>query len=282
MQIGIIGQGYVGTAIKAGFEDFYKINAFDKYHTQKNTVPDLKELIKVSDIIFICVPTPMKTSGESDTSIVEHEVEKINKYSKKRKIVVIKSTIPPGTTKKIKKNCQDIDIIFNPEFLTEVNFIEDFKNQNRIILGGGEKNSINILMKLYRKVFPETPIINTDSTTAEMVKYLTNTFLATKVSFANEMAIICRTIGIDYNELLKISLLDQRLGNSHWAVPGPDGKLGFSGSCFPKDLNALIYYAQKEGVDLNTLKGVWETNLKIRPEKDWLKLHGRAVVKKTR
>ena len=267
MQIGIIGQGYVGTAIKAGFEDFYKINVFDKYHTQKNTVPDLKELIKVSDIIFICVPTPMKTSGESDTSIVEHEVEKINKYSKKRKIVVIKSTIPPGTTKKIKKNCQDIDIIFNPEFLTEVNFIEDFKNQNRIILGGGEKNSINILMKLYRKVFPETPIINTDSTTAEMVKYLTNTFLATKVSFANEMYELCSALNLDYKTIIRYASLDERLGTSHWKVPGPDGNFGFGGRCFPKDLSAIINLTDKLGTTNIFLKSVNQSNVEVKKKR---------------
>tara|TARA_B100000427_G_scaffold209775_1_gene174796 strand:- start:2393 stop:3241 length:849 start_codon:yes stop_codon:yes gene_type:complete len=280
MKIGILGQGYVGTAIKTGFEYQYKkINTFDKYHKSKSTISSLEKLIELSEIIFICLPTPMKKDGECDTQIVEKEIIKINKYSNKRKIVVIKSTIPPGTTKKINNSNQNIDVIFNPEFLTELNFVKDFKNQNRIVLGGGEEKSIDILTQMYSKVFPNIPIIKTDSSTAEMIKYFTNTFLATKVSFSNEIKMICNKIGVKYDDVVKFSLYDQRLGQSHWAVPGPDGKLGFGGSCLPKDLNALIYLADQNNLDLDLLKSVWKTNLKVRPEKDWENLKGRAVVK---
>jgi|TARA_B100001105_G_scaffold114868_1_gene92030 UDPglucose 6-dehydrogenase len=280
LKIGILGQGYVGSAIKVGFETHYKnISTFDKYNKSRCTVSSLKELTESSEVIFVCLPTPMKENGECDIGIVEKEIEKINKYSTHKKIVVIKSTVPPDTTKRINNNNKNIDVIFNPEFLTERNFIEDFKKQNRIVLGGNKK-PVDTVQQVYTKVFPNTTIIKTDSTTAEMIKYFTNTFLATKVSFANEMKIICDQIDVNYDQVLEYSLYDKRLGKSHWAVPGPDNKLGFGGSCFPKDINALIYFSKQKGLDLDLLKSVWETNLKVRPEKDWENLKGRAVVKK--
>jgi len=278
MKIGILGQGYVGTAIKIGFEPYYtNLNTFDKFLKEKSSVKNLEELVECSDIIFVCLPTPMKKTGECDISIVEEEIKKINQYSNENKIVIIKSTVPPGTTQKINQNNEKINIIFNPEFLTELNFLEDFKNQNRIILGGNLEG-VNVVEKMYQKVFQETPVIKTDSKTAEMVKYITNTFLATKVSFANEMKILCDSIEIDYNKVIEYALYDQRLGSSHWAVPGPDGKFGFGGSCFPKDLQALIKFSELLGINMDVLKSVWETNLKIRSEKDWEKLKGRAVI----
>jgi UDPglucose 6-dehydrogenase len=111
-----------------------------------------------------------------------------------------------------------------------------------------------------------------------MVKYFTNTFLATKVSFANEMKMLCDGLNIDYDKVVEYSTYDERLGKSHWAVPGPDGKLGFGGSCFPKDLNALIKTAEELDIFTNVLNSVWDTNLDVRPEEDWRELKGRAVV----
>jgi UDPglucose 6-dehydrogenase len=111
-----------------------------------------------------------------------------------------------------------------------------------------------------------------------MVKYFTNTFLATKVSFANEMKMICDGLDIDYDKVVEYSTYDERLGKSHWSVPGPDGKMGFGGSCFPKDLRALIKVAEElDDVSTNVLCSTWDTNLDVRPEEDWRKLKGRAV-----
>ena len=195
---------------------------------------------------------------------------------KSDKIIVVKSTVPPGTTEKLNNTYHKFDIIFNPEFLTEANFIEDFKNQNRIILGGLKTITAKI-KQIYIEIFPKAEIIETDSTHAEMVKYFANTFLATKVSFANEMKMICDKLDIDYNKVVEYATYDDRLGNSHWSVPGPDGKLGFGGSCFPKDINALISVASELGIVPKLLKSAWEVNLKVRPEKDWEALKGRAV-----
>ncbi len=276
MRIGVVGQGYVGTAVKTVFEKFYHTSTFDL--NGECSCKNLDELVSESDIIFICLPTPMKKNGSCDISIVQETVEKINKTSDlNNKIIAIKSTVPPGTTEKLNKDCNNISVLFNPEFLTEANFIEDFKNQNRIIIGGDRPESTT-LRQVYSLVFPHARIVKTSSKIAEMVKYLTNTFLATKVSFSNDMKLLCDDLDIDYDKVVEYSIYDERLGKSHWAVPGPDGKLGFGGSCFPKDLNAILYLSKSMSLDLHTINGVWQTNKKVRPEEDWRKLKGRAVV----
>ena len=280
MRIGIVGHGYVGTAVREVFSKHYETNTFDL--NGNCNCKSMDELIDNSDIIFVCVPTPMKKDGGCDTSIVENVITELNDLALVRqcanRIVAIKSTIPPKTTNRLNKVCECISVIFNPEFLTEANFIEDFKNQNRIIIGG-ERPSTTKLRQVYSLVFPDATIVKTGSKTAEMVKYMTNTFLATKVSFANEMYQICDKLNIDYDKVVEYSTYDERLGKSHWAVPGPDGKLGFGGSCFPKDINALIELS-KNDLDLwpATLIGAWATNLDVRPEQDWKELKGRAVV----
>ena len=275
MRIGIVGQGYVGTAVKTVFEKHYKVNTFDL--NGKCSCADIEDLVDKSDIIFVCVPTPMKKDGSCDTSIVESVIDEIEDVDISGKIVAIKSTIPPGTTNRLNQKCKNISVIFNPEFLTEANFIDDFKNQNRIIIGG-ERPSTTKLRQVYSLAFPNAKIVKTGSITAEMVKYFTNTFLATKVSFANEMKQICDGLNIDYDKVVEYSTYDERLGKSHWAVPGPDGKLGFGGSCFPKDINALIHLAGELELCTEVLMGVWNTNLRVRPEEDWKELKGRAVV----
>ena len=279
MKIGIVGQGYVGTAVKEVFGKHYETNTFDL--NGNCSCKTLHELVNNSDVVFVCVPTPMKKDGSCDTSIVEAVVKDINDMVVSRnvsgRIVAIKSTIPPGTTNRLNKECKNISVIFNPEFLTEANFIDDFKNQNRIIIGG-ERPSTTKLRQVYSLAFPNAKIVKTGSITAEMVKYFTNTFLATKVSFANEMYQICGRLGIDYDKVVEYSTYDERLGKSHWAVPGPDGHYGFGGSCFPKDINALIHLGLELDMTPEVLMAAWETNLEVRPEEDWKELKGRAVV----
>ena len=277
-RIGIVGQGYVGTAVKEVFSKHYDTYTYDL--NGNCNCAHMETLIDNSDIIFVCVPTPMKKDGSCDTSIVEGVVKDINDIVVERqcsnRIVAIKSTIPPGTTNDLNKECENITVIFNPEFLTEANFIEDFKNQTRIIIGGQRPASTE-LRQIYSLAFPDATIVKTGSKTAEMVKYMTNTFLATKVSFANEMKQVCDKLNIDYDKVVEYSTYDERLGKSHWAVPGPDGKKGFGGSCFPKDINALLDLCRELGVPAKTLFGAWETNLLVRPEEDWKELKGRAV-----
>ncbi len=276
MKIGIIGQGYVGTAIKSGFEKHYEIETYDKYDETKSTC-ELFDLVAECGVIFVCVPTPMNRDGSCHTDIVESVVQEIDEWVSRyhkdtNPIVVIKSTVPPGTTDRLHKKYKNINVIFNPEFLTEANFREDFKNQTRIILGGTRKGT-NILRQVYSKVFPHSTIVKTGSKTAEMVKYFINSFLGTKVSFANEMKIICDKIGIDYDKVVEYATYDERLGKSHWAVPGPDGNLGFGGHCLPKDISAIL---NEFGSDL--LKSVLDVNDKVRENRDWEDMKGRAVI----
>jgi UDPglucose 6-dehydrogenase len=278
MRIGIVGQGYVGTAVKTVFQKYYKTYTFDL--NGKCNCNCLEDLVSNSDIIFVCVPTPMNSDGSCNIDIVENVVKDIDEIAgpfDPGKIIAIKSTVPPGTTNHLNKKYSHVTVIFNPEFLTEANFIDDFKNQSRIIIGGQRPASTK-LRQVYSLVFPEVKIVKTGSKTAEMVKYFTNTFLATKVSFANEMKMLCDNLNIDYDKVVEYSTYDERLGKSHWAVPGPDGKLGFGGSCFPKDINALVHICGKMGIPANVITSAIDTNLMVRPEEDWKELKGRAVV----
>ena len=276
MKIGIIGQGYVGTAIKVGFEPHYTVETYDKYDGWKTTI-QLTDLVETCQVIFVCVPTPMNKDGSCHTDIVESVVKKIDDRVDLANIpkptVVIKSTVPPGTTDRLHRKYKGVDVIFNPEFLTEMNFIEDFKNQSRIILGGVRRGT-SILRQVYSKVFPHATIVKTNAKYAETVKYFINCFLGTKVSFANEMKMLCDEIDIDYDKVVEYATYDERLGKSHWAVPGPDGELGFGGHCLPKDISAIVNgYG-----DMELLQAVLKVNDRVRENRDWEEMKGRAVV----
>ena len=245
---------------------------YDKFDLAKSTHSKLSDLVKEAKVLFVCVPTPMRKDGTCYTGIVEEVIREINETANDH-IIVIKSTIPPGTTDRINKEYTHSTVIFNPEFLTEENFLEDFRNQKRIILGGDRKGT-NKLRQIYSKVFPNATIVKTGSNTAEMVKYFTNTFLATKVSFANEMHSVCEQIGIDYDKVVEYATYDERLGKSHWAVPGPDGDFGFGGHCLPKDLSAIINTFETYGL----LESVEQVNDQVRENRDWEHMVGRAVL----
>jgi len=278
MKLGVIGQGFVGGAVYQGMKNYFDVYTYDI--NGKCTESSLFELIEKVNVTFLCLPTPMKKSGECDLSIVENCLSQVDmlvkSLNKKDFIVVIKSTIPPGTTERLNKSNENINVIFNPEFLTEANAIEDYKNQNRIIVGGDRPHTSTV-KTIFEKVFPQVPIIKTSSTIAEMVKYVTNTFLATKISFANEMFQICEGLDIDFDKVIEYSKYDGRLGNSHWSVPGHDGDFGYGGHCFPKDIAALNHVAEELGVKSTMLKAAIDKNKEVRTDKDWEKQIGRAV-----
>ena len=275
--VGIIGQGFVGGALASAFSNHYKVYTYDKILTDLSTHKSVFSLSRACELLFVCVPTPMREDGSCDISIVKEVVQEACSTGRQN-IIAIKSTIPPNTTKLLQELCQDSRIVFNPEFLLERNAEQDFLNTSRVILGG-PRPATTRLKQFYSKVFPNAHVIKTDSTVAEMVKYLTNSFLAVKVSFANEMHAICESLGVDYDKVTEYALHDDRLGSTHWSVPGPDGHYGFGGSCFPKDINALMHLAQTMCIKANTIQGAWNTNLMARPEKDWEDLKGRAVIK---
>ncbi len=279
--IGIVGQGFVGNAVKQVFSQHYPVHTFDLVES-KSSCRDLAQLVIKSDVVFVCLPTPMEKTGECDVSLVEETVSLIEttaKYRYKKDFpVLIKSTIPPGTTKKLVEQNPYSNIVFNPEFLTEANAVEDYHNQERVVLGINTKDC-NHIGSMFNKVFPNATVIKTKSSVAEMVKYVTNCFLSTKVSFANEIYQVCHELNIDYGKVIEYSKYDKRLGNSHWNVPGPDGDFGYGGHCFPKDMAALKFLANFLGVDTSVLDGVIKKNDQVRIERDWEKQIGRAVSK---
>ena len=273
MQIGIIGQGFVGNAVYQKFKKYYTIKTYDiKSKLSTSTEQEVLD----NDIIFICLPTPMNKDGSCYTGIVEAAIKRVFEFGV-AKTVVIKSTVPPGTTSEWNKQFKPIDIIFNPEFLTEANAVSDYEKQTRIILGG-PRQSTTKLKPIFKKAFPNADIIKTDSTYAEMVKYITNSFLATKVSFANEMYQICERLDVDYDKVIEYATYDDRLGKSHWSVPGPDGDFGYGGHCFPKDIQALISVAENLGIFPEMLISTDEKNNEVRKNRDWEKMKGRAIV----
>lgn len=279
MKIGIIGNGFVGSAIMHGFilhvDD---IMIYDK--NPKRSTHSMKDLVNESDVIFICVPTPMFESGECDLSIVESVSKELSQYSCiDKKVVVIKSTVVPGTTERLANKYPKMNFVFNPEFLTERKARLDFINTSRIVLGSNNTLANDIVEKLYRLRFPYTKIIKTDFGTAQLIKYMCNCFFATKVSFMNEMYQICEAIKGDWEKAIEGFITDGRIGNSHIDVPGHDGDLGFGGKCFPKDLNAMIKRAEELGVSPDVMKGVWEKNKQVRKDLDWYDIPG-AVSKK--
>ena len=277
MNVGIVGQGFVGSAIKEGLRNFHEVITYDKDHS-KSMATSLDQVVNNSEIIFVCVPTPMRISGECDTRILEDVVYEINQIASKtkspKKTIVVKSTVPPGTTSRLDEKHNKINVAFSPEFLTEANSFDDFKNQTRIIIGGSGAKKVK---QMFRKPFPKIPIVITKSDTAEMVKYFINCFLSTKVTFANQMYDLCEASGVDYDKVCEYALLDQRIGGSHLAVPGPDGDRGFGGHCFPKDLGAMIHFADLFGTSSEFLRQVSSSNHKYRNKKDWLDMKGRAV-----
>ena len=279
MKVGVVGQGFVGTAVFEGLKKHHNLFCYDKneeVNIKRGGVANLPILARHSDIIFVCVPTPMEEDGTCYTGYVEEVVKELDEYTN-NKIVVIKSTIPPGTTSFLNYQYKNNTIIFSPEFLTEANSIEDFKNQTRIILGGDRKGT-NKLRIMFSKAFPKAHIIKTDSTYAEMIKYLTNNFLTVKVAFANEMYKICERLRIDYDKVVEYATLDERLGPSHWGVPGPDGDFGYGGHCFPKDIQAMIALTDILQTPNHVLRGAEDTNGELRHDKDWMKMQGRAVI----
>ena len=276
MKIGIVGQGFVGTAVNEGLKQHFHIETYDIAKT--STCKSLADLSEKSDVVFVCLPTPMKKDGSCHIDIVESTLLGLDVINE-CKTVVVKSTIPPGTTEKWNSLFTNIQVVFNPEFLTEANSVEDFKNQNRIIIGGPRPATTKV-KRVFAKAFPKVPIIKTSSTIAEMVKYFLNCFLATKVSFANEMYQICEGLDIDYDKVTEYAIYDERLGRSHLNVPGPDGDYGYGGHCFPKDVKALINVAHNLDVSSTMLNATDSKNNDVRKNRDWEKQEGRAVINK--
>ena len=283
INIGIIGFGFVGSSVAYGFSpqtgfDQAKLRIFDK-NPAKST-HSLNEVLQESDFIFLSVPTPSNVDGSINLSILEGALEQINAQGTKEGcVVLVRSTVIPGTTRSFQEKYSNITLVFNPEFLTERSAKFDFINQARFILGGEPEDTKKVAGLFSTRFGSSTPTIQTNFETAEFIKYMNNCYFATKVSFMNEMKLIADQSGVDWSTAVDGFVRDGRVGHSHLAVPGPDGKCGFGGSCFPKDIQALMSHARSIGVEPSVLDGAWKTNLNVRPERDWEKLLGRAIIK---
>ena len=279
-KIGIIGKGFVGSAVQHGFSPSVGCDAEVKVYDKDplKSLNTIDETINNSDFVFVSVPTPSNHDGSADLTILESALNDIaDIITNKDTIILIRSTIIPGTTRNLQLKFNNLKLVFNPEFLTERSANFDFINQSRAIFGG-EKANTNKVADLFRWRFGASlSILETDFESAELIKYMANTFFATKISFLNDMKLLSDKSNANWEDVIEGFVRDGRIGHSHLNVPGHDGRYGFGGVCFPKDIQAIIHYADTLDIDMSVLKGAWETNLKVRPEKDWEKLKGRAV-----
>jgi len=258
--IGIIGNGFVGNAVHQNFIDKVSCKVFD-VDTNKS-LNTLEEVLEQS-FIFVCLPTPMKSTGECDLSILDNFFESLPKNV--GGIFVLKSTVPVGTTKKYSEK---YNVIHNPEFLTARNAVEDFKNSERNIVGG-KRDLCEKFVQFFENLFPNIPNIITTSDESESIKYFSNTFLSLKVAYFNKIYDFCEKHNMNYEVVCCGVTADSRIGKSHSKVPGIDGDRGFGGTCFPKDLNSLVIQMEEVGLDADMLKSVWSYNQQIRRVIDW-------------
>ncbi len=312
MKLAIIGTGYVGLITGACFAEFgYQTVCIDKddrrikelnnsqcpffepgvealldKHLNKTKLLSfsntLSKSLKDADIIFITVGTPSKRiEGEADLSFVWDVAEEISNNITKYCIIVTKSTVPVGTTMQVKNiiskkiDNNNFDVVSNPEFLREGSAINDFMRPDRVVIGCENKKSENIIKELYRPLYLiETPIISTTIETSEIIKYASNSFLATKISFINQVADLCEKVGADVQDVAKGMGIDKRIGNK-FLHAGP----GYGGSCFPKDVKAFIKTAEKHSVDFSILSSVDKFN-EERVSKITNKFISKANIKK--
>lgn len=270
MNIGVIGYGYVGRATGEGFatNPDNKIFWFDKFKESPNT---LDEVIEKSEFIFIAVPTPIfEDYSGMDMSIVIGVVDEVApKIAGTDKILIIKSTSLPGTTRKMAKKYPNVNFVMNPEFLTQENANRDFLKPFRTIIGAETKDMGERIVKLYSTILSsDQPYFIMDTVSAEVAKYMSNLILASKVIFANEFYELSHKVGANYLDVKKGVEADPRIG-THLGAPGPDGDMGFGGACFPKDTIGILGIAKELKVDMSVLQAVWDKNLKVRKNKDW-------------
>jgi UDPglucose 6-dehydrogenase len=254
------GYGYVGKAVHELFDNHPKFMALtrDKAMTCKNG--------NGSDLAIVCVPTPMKEDGTCETAIVEGVIADSD-----FPLYLIKSAVPPGTTDVLSEKYNK-NICVSPEYIGEGNYTmpwwegkphpTDMSKHNFQIFGGNPEHTEKLVRIFSTVLGPYCKFFQTDSKTAELVKYMENSFFATKVTFCHEFSLIAKSLGVNYAELRELWLLDQRIDRGSTAVF--DGKLGYSGKCLPKDISAIYQAAMKAGYESDFLRQVMETNMSQR------------------
>ena len=292
MNIAIIGTGYVGLVTGACFAEFgVNVTCVDKDENKINRLitgeptiyepgldvvinkgfkegrlsftTNLAEAVKKSLVIFIAVGTPAREDGDADLSQVAEVAAEIGKHLNGYKVIVTKSTVPAGTGALVKRIITEnsaaeshFSVASNPEFLREGAAIEDFMHPDRIVIGCSDPQAVAILKDLYSPLYLiDIPFVITSIETAELIKYASNAFLATKISFINEIAMLCDRLGCDVYNVARAMGLDKRIG-PEFLHPGP----GFGGSCFPKDTRALLHLANRIECDFKIVRAVIEVN----------------------
>ena len=288
-KIGVVGNGYVGKATQLFSCEDIECLVYDKDTEKCNPIGTTIKDLKGCDLIFVCVPTPMKGNGSCDLSIVKSAIKDLTRARIKKNKIVVRSTVPVGT-------CEKLGVNFMPEFLTEKNWQSDFYNNNLWVFGMDNINDVNqsgtVLnfndnLNLFRRLLERAKefdkiknnaVTFTCTKNAEAIKYGRNSFLATKVSFFNEFQEFCINNDLKYEVVRQLICADERIGDSHSQVPGPDKKRGYGGTCFPKDVASMLHQMKKSKVQTMVLKNVQNRNEKVdRPEKDWQNDKGRAV-----
>ena len=258
MKIGIIGLGFVGNAIKSSINSDVWI-VLDPFKGYNNTYKDLEN----TQAVFVCVPTPMCNDGTCDTSFIENVLENLKRVNYQG-VIISKSTAPPSVYKTLNK--QFPNLVHAPEFLTAANANADYVNGKFAVIGGGTKY-VKQAEEIIRLTQPNLKtVVHCKIDEASLVKYTINSFLATKVLFMNEIYELTKASDMDYDKIAKIVALDERIGQSHMRVPGPDLQFGFGGACFPKDTSALLNYAQELNIRLEVLQSAVNKNNKIRKQ----------------
>ena len=278
---------------ETGLEELLEVNVSKK---KLRTADDLNTLVQNTEGCFICVGTPTKNNSidlSQIKSAVESLVSSIKNNEKKNYAIIIRSTIIPNTTREFilpiiseKLKEQQFQLFVVPEFLREGKALDDFMNPDKIVIGSVENKKTTFVDDVFKNFKGKCDFIHTNLESAELIKYANNSFFSMLISFSNEIANISEKIpNVDPFQVLQALVSDKRITtiiDDKKIVPGLDYYLipgcGFGGSCFPKDIQALINYANDLGVDMNVLNGVWKTNLEVRPEKDWEQLKGRSIV----
>lgn len=257
-KIGIIGLGFVGNAVRDAMELHCSLVLVDKDITRgPNTFADLQEC----EGIFVCVPTPQNDDGTCDTSALESVLDQLKDFEG---VIISKCTAPPLVYKALNEKYKNL--VHAPEFLTAANARQDYRGGQFAFIGGRIRAYMNQARDIIKWGQPniENNTIFCTIEEAALAKYTINTFLATKVSFMNEIYNLCQSMGADYNNVARMVMCDTRIGQSHMQVPGPDGQFGFGGMCFPKDTAALLKFADENKVQMNVLDSAVKKNTLLR------------------
>jgi nucleotide sugar dehydrogenase len=276
MKISVIGLGFVGGSMLKSFEiknndNKYVIYGYDKY--KNGGVGKLEECLD-SEIIFLALPTEYNHSlSEYDKRPMFSVLDELEKYNYCNSIV-IKSTVEPTTTEKLQEKYKNMNFIHNPEFLTARTAFEDFHNQTHIVLGKSSKcddKYMDVLYIFYHELYPNAEISKCASVESESMKIFCNSFYSVKIQFFNELYLLTRKIGGNYEKIVELMIKNNWINPMHTNVPGPDGKLSYGGLCFPKDTNALLQCMIKNNSEHKVLESCIEERNKMRDDYDNIK-----------